>query len=68
MEWMLGTSQPFTAVDDIYFRRLIAYLNRVAESEMLRADAIRDRIMDYSKQLREKAIEIIMVSARSTLR
>lgn len=61
MEWMIATSQPFTIVEDPYFRRLIAFLTTEAESAMWRADATKDHIMVESEKILQRTIKVLQV-------
>lgn len=65
MKWMIISNQPFTEVESEELRDLLVYL-KPCMSELVKADAIKERIMKYGMEKRDHLIEILKVSTRRT--
>lgn len=50
--WIVTGNQPFTEVENRQFRELLIYLRPALQDHLIRASAIRDRILDHAEATR----------------
>jgi len=61
--WQIASNQPFDEVEDQYFIDMMAYTRRSIADKLLKADAMKNRAIEYSKESCIRLKNILHVNA-----
>ena len=63
VRWQIASNQPFDEVEDRYFIDMMSYTRRSIADKLLKADAMKNRAIEYSKESRTRLKNILHVNA-----
>jgi hypothetical protein len=63
VRWQIASNQPFDEVEDRYFIDMMSYARRSIADKLLKADAMKNRVIEYSKESRIRLKNVLHVNA-----
>ena len=63
VHWQIASNQLFDEVEDPYFIDMMSYARRSIADKLLKADAMKNRVIEYSKESHIRLKNILHVNA-----